>query len=469
MTLPLLIACTGADPEPAENPADSGVSLEDTGDTTAPPDGFTLGDPITTTGFMLDVVTGYEWTDAVMLDASTALLGGVTGYGIFDVDTAELIGDYREARSYRVDAHNGLAIVVERTEPPLVIDVSDPRNPSDHARGSGDMRDGTAYQDVAIHDGLILIGWQEQGARFFSDRLNELGTFPGEQVFAVELFEDRALITDLDALILLDVTDPSAPTEITRTDLPGEGRDLSVSGSHVAVGMGGLGVMVFDLTDDVLTPRGQVTPPGSSTGVSIDGDYLWIAGWEQVALAWLGEGGPVVLGHEEPSQSAMGIGAGFGRAVVGDWYAASALAVNEGVGGPELVIEDTLWFTEGGSSQSIRIRNNGIFDLTLSLEAPTTGFSAEAADLTLAPGESHTLTITPPDTRDEGPGLLAYTSNDPDEQSGVIELDWTSLGVGSTHPDFSMQGFTLPDKTLSTFTLSDYEGQAVYLAYWAMY
>jgi hypothetical protein len=461
----LPLACTVRAPHGS---ATGDTGRADTGESPAPA-GFTLGDPITTAAVDYDLAASNEWTDAVLLDASTALLAGVTGYGIFDIDAGAVISTHWESRTHRVDAHGGLAIVAGRTEPPLVLDVSDPRAPVDHARGTGELRDGTAYEDVAIHDGLILMGWQDQGARFFSDTLDELGVFPGEYVFAVALMADRALITDRESLVLLDTTDPTDPVELDRAELPGEGRDLAVSGGHVAVGMGGLGVMVLSLTDDTLTPRGQLTLPGSASGVAIDGDYLWIAGWTQVALAWLGEGGPVILGHESPNVCALGVGGGGGVAVVGDWNAATAMTLTEGVGGPELVIAETLWFTEGGGSQSVRIDNDGIFDLTLSLSAPTAGFSADTGDLTLAPGQSHTLTITPPLTRDAGPGQLAWTSNDPDEQSGSISLSWASMGVGSSHPDFTMQGFTLPDTTLTSFTLSDFRGQAVYLAYWAVY
>ena len=467
----LLFACNGPD-SPAVGLEDSAAPIDtntDT-DTRSNPTGLALGDPITTLGADFELPSVYEWVDVVLLDENTALLGGVSGYAIFDIDKAEVIKAWWDTRlfSVEVDLDNGLAVLGGRIGSPMVIDISDPRNPGEPVRGSGDLDDGTAYEDIAIDDGLIAVGWQESGVRFFSTALLELGSFPGNDVFAVALVGDRALITDERELILLDISDPTAPTELTRTTLPGEGRDIDISGSRVAVAMGGIGVMVLTLEDDVLTTVGQLTPTGSAQAVSMDGDYLWIASWDVVALAYIGEGGPVMLGHEEPNQSAIGIAAGFGRAVIGDWASATVMELTEGVGGPELVIPREIWFTENGTDQDIRLSNNGLFTLELTFEPASDGFSVEEQALTLEPGESYRLTITPPENPKQ-PGVLPWSSNDPDEPSGELILNWANLGVGSEHPDFTFQGFDLPDTTLTSTTLSDHRDKAVYLIFWAEY
>ena len=51
----------------------------------------------------------------------------------------------------------------------------------------------------------------------------------------------------------------------------------------------------------------------------------------------------------------------------------------------------------------------------------------------------------------------------------MVVLSWSDLGVGSSHPDFTLQGFDLPDTSLTSYSLADYAGQAVYLVYWAVY
>ena len=40
---------------------------------------------------------------------------------------------------------------------------------------------------------------------------------------------------------------------------------------------------------------------------------------------------------------------------------------------------------------------------------------------------------------------------------------------GTVHEDFTLSGFAWPDSGLSTYTLSEYLGKVVMLAYWADY
>ena len=64
-----------------------------------------------------------------------------------------------------------------------------------------------------------------------------------------------------------------------------------------------------------------------------------------MGLAYLGGEEPVVLGHEDVAQSALGIGASNGRAVVADWFFVSMLERQEGLAGPELVTQDAVWLS----------------------------------------------------------------------------------------------------------------------------
>ena len=437
----------------------------DTADTTDPLD-LIDGDPILTrASWPGESSKGYEWLDASMLSSEYALLVGVSGYGVQNLSDASVV-PYTDTRGYRVAASAGLAVVGSRTEPLLVLDVSDPTAITEHARGSGEMRDGSYYEDVAINsNGLVMVGWQEEGARFFGPDLSEVATFPGDDVFAVALHEERALLTDGTDLILLDVSAPSSLVELDRVSLPGAGRDLDFDGSRVAVGMGGLGVMVLAVEDDALVEQGQLTLPGTALSVALDGDYLWIGAWEVVGLAWIGEGGPVMLGHEDPAESAMGLAAGDGVAAVGDWGQATVMEAVVGTAGAEVVIPASLYFTDSGASQSLHISSGGYSALTVTLSTPDHGFSAAAQTYELAPGESASITVTPP-ASSEGDGTLAWTSSDPDEPSGSVALSWSSIGVGMAHEDFTLQGFTAPDGALDSYTLSAQKGP-VFLAYWS--
>ncbi|MDP7111369.1 MAG: hypothetical protein QGH45_05375, partial [Myxococcota bacterium] len=111
------------------------------------------------------------------------------------------------------------------------------------------------------------------------------------------------------------------------------------------MGLGGNGAAVFEVDGDSLVELGRVAPPGSALSVALDGDYLWIGGWELVGLAWIGPDGPLMLGHEPPESSAMGVGATGGVAVVADWYFVTTMARGDLVAGSEVVLPERIFFT----------------------------------------------------------------------------------------------------------------------------
>ena len=65
-------------------------------------------------------------------------------------------------------------------------------------------------------------------------------------------------------------------------------------------------------------------------------------------------------------------------------------------------------------------------------------------------------------------GGIAWTSNDPDEASGRIELQQADQGIGSTHVDFTLAGIDMPSGEEGTWTLSDQQDSAVVLVYWSL-
>jgi len=484
MWIPLLLAACSQEcpPGSARNaaglcelfPEDSAAPETDTTDTadtdtdtdTDPTESLSLGDPIEELGGTASSGTPAteEWVDAVVLDEQLGVLAGVGGTVLFDHVKREVVAHYNTNRTYRVDADpdDMVAIVGTIHDGLRRINLS-----SGDVRRYYDGPSGVGHADVSISGGVVLVAWRSAGAWLMDTEFNTLAVIDATAATAAVIRGDRALYTDEEALILLDVSDPTQPAELARAVLPADGYDLDFDGTRAAVSLGGRGVVVFDVTGDTLTSLGALEVPGTAQGVALDGDYLWIGSWAVTALAWLGDGAPVVVGHEDPRFSAMAVGARDGIALVADWASATVLRRSDGLGGPEIHLKDQITF-QRDTDVNLTVDNYGAFPLSFSAEQPGNGFSIAPASLTLEPGASGTITVTPPSGSAPN-SQLTWSSDDPDEPSGRIRIMAAEGGAGSAHPDFELVGFTWPDKTLQNFRLADYKGKAVFLSYWADY
>ena len=109
------------------------------------------------------------------------------------------------------------------------------------------------HEDVDVDGNKVLIGWHANGGVLVDLGGNLLGTLPATDAFAVSLSGNQALLTDQNALVLFDISDPVAPVELDRQPLTGEGRDLSWEGEHAVVGTVGEGCR----TSGRLRPAGR--------------------------------------------------------------------------------------------------------------------------------------------------------------------------------------------------------------------
>lgn len=440
LALLALAACKGG-PSPApESSTDSGAAI------------FSLGDPILTVGNVQESMR-IEWLDAAITGDNLGIVVGQGGFMTMGLDPPEILAKLEAERAYRVAVDGHFAYLATRIHGVYSVDLSNPSQPrisQTHAISEG------FHEDIAADAGRVLVGALDDGAILLDPALETLGVIPASYAFGVALQGDRALVADDDALVLWDITDPTAPAELNRAALRATGRDIAWQGEHVAVAMGGQGVAVFSLEGDTLEHRGDLEFPGTSFSVSIDGDDLWIAGWELAALAWLGEGGPVVRGHEPVQQSAMGVGARGGKALVADWMFATVLGSVPGVAGPELHVPERIGLGSPEATVALPLRNWGAFPLEISLEAQGVNLSAD--HFNLAPGEQVAPVLG-------GVGSLKVRSDDPDESSLSIDVYLAELGIGSLHPDFDLAGFTWPELQQRPYRLADAAGQVLMLAY----
>lgn len=428
------------------------------------------GDPITTLGTM--ELGFYEHVDAAVIDEEWAILVGQGGFTIASLDDGHIDEQYATDRGYFIGLHDHVAWVGTKYNGLYEVDLTDPTDPHMGRRHPG-LADG-AHMDVDFDGTWILVTWLADGAELVrADDLTRVASFDVTSARGAALGDGIALICDeTDAgssLVLFDIREPSAPVEADRVALPGRCHDVAIEGDKVVAAMGGYGVEVLRLDGDRLIDRGQVTLPGTTLGVDIDGDHAWTGSWEVAGLIWIGdESTPVVIGHEEVSESAMGIGAGYGKAMVADWFHATALQREPGVAGPELVIPDELPLADGQTDpERLELWNNGAFDLDLTLAVTGGDLGVSEESLVLAPGEKRTILVDP-GTRNTG-GTISWTSNDPDEPSGNLNVSVAVTQVGEPHVDFELPGFSWPDGELTNSRLSDFEGEVVFLAYWAEY
>jgi hypothetical protein len=490
----LLLPACSPDPCPAGSARDSKDGLcylldagndtgtdtddpDDTGpdDTGSGPVDLVFGDPITVLdtsgsngGGGQEIV---EYVDAVIIDDDYAVAAGQGGFQIIPLDGSGPLERIQEQRSFRLDVSDGLMALGFREGTVMLWDVSDPTNPQQQ----GQIRLGEDvgfFEDVAVDGGRLLLGAHAEGGVFIdpvSAQHDVLGVLPADDAFAVALFGERALITDAAELVLWDVSDLAAPVELDRVEMSGEGRDMDFNGERVAVGLGGEGVAVWDVTDDQLVSRGSLNLPGASLSISLDNDEVWVAGWEQVSLVRVTADGLIALGDEPPVFNGMGVAARNGHAVVADWYGTMTLARERDVAGPEISVDEKVYFAAGGDVESVWFRNNGAFALEVTLDEPADGYTASATSFQVAPGQTEIVRFTAPADLPNQSTTLGWTSNDPDEPTGSLLLSKADRSVGTAHSDFTLNGFTWPSADAQTFKLSEQRGKVVFLAYFALY
>jgi len=468
---------TDSAPEDGTTPAGDTGPTDDTagtGDTAPPSSDYALGDPVTVLGTSdagggLGMPILYEWTDAAAINDEWAITTGQGGYGIISMATGELVHQENIRRALRVATDGQNAILATRTDGLMRVDVS----AGPDTRGTRDFRAPeltTPHEDVDVSGSLVAVGWRDEGLLILDIEGTLLSTVPAEDAFAVSIEGERLAFTDGGELVLLDIADPSSPVELHRQSMSSEGRDMAWQGAHLVVGMGGAGTSIWRVQDDQLIHRTDIRTPGSALSVAVDGDRAWIGAWEVTALVDLAATPPVVLGHEPPKDSAMGVAASGGRAVVADWFYSTALQATDGVAGPELVVEDALFFDPTQSStRRLHFENHGALDMDVRIDRTGDGYTVSDTAFAVAPGERAVVTVSWPEESRPSTSELSWSSNDPDEPTGTITLQPADQGIGTEHEDFTLPGFQLPDDTERNWTLSDTRGKVHVLVYWALY
>ncbi|MCP4920893.1 MAG: hypothetical protein GY913_28700, partial [Proteobacteria bacterium] len=310
------------------------------------------------------------------------------------------------------DASTDTAWLASRDQGIYPVDVSDPTAPV-----AGDTLEQPPHEDIAADGGRVLLAARDAGTLLLDGDGQELASASADESLAVALEGDTALAVDGEELVLYRLDDGF--TELDRAALSGKGRDLAIDGDHVAVALGGEGAAAFAIEDDQLVHLGDIDTPGPSYGVDVEGDHLYAAGWYATVVAWLGDGAPRVLGHEDAKQWSMGVGVHGGRVLVADWFYSAALELQEGVAGPELVASEDVWVTSD-EVFAYTVENAGLFDLEVQLSPPGGG-EVSPTSLIVPPGSAEAVLVTLPNGFGDETSFQLQT-NDPDEPELTVDV-----------------------------------------------
>ncbi len=450
--------------------ADSGGDTDTPLDTdTGTPLGLDYGDPIEFAGSEATTAPKiYEFVDVVALDEEHAVAVGQGGYALTSLEDGHHVWREETDRFYDVawDGTTERLYLGTRENDVRVVDLSDRSSP----RQLESFRDWNGFhEDLAADDGLLLVAALEDGAVLLDGvNLQRHSVIEAGWVAAVGLSGDRAIVADGAEILLYDVSEPSAPEPLSAASVRATARNITFDGVHVGVALGGHGVAVLRVEGDELLLLEQFDLPGSTYGVALDGSSLWAAAWSEVALIWLGEGGPAMLGTEPVTQISLGLGASGGRAVAADWIATSAFQRIDGVAGPEVSAPGTTWASsEDPPEARVEITNLGAVNLELDFGPAEPSRDLDVESLVLAPGERGQVVVT----GRSGELLetsIAFTSNDPDELTGVFDVKTGQQAVGQVHGALELEGYVPPDTNLEPYDLSEQTGRVTVLAYFTL-
>jgi len=495
MNLLLLFACTGTEPcadgygrlgdgscvalddgaDPLDDPTDTSdldsapPTDTDTGAASSGLPAWGFGDPLVPIGD-LDMYDDFvEAVEAVIFHDDYGLVSGQGGWVVVDLQTGAQLHYENTDRIYYMahDPSTERVWLGTRYGDVRCIDVSDPDDVVDRGDCQIQALDANVHDDVAAADGLVMLAGQEQGAFVYDGDGEQLGLFAADNATSVAMHGGRALVADGASLVLIDLSDPESPSELDRLELAATGRDIAFDGDRAVVAMTADGVAVVDLEDDVLVDRGSYEVGGTANRVALDGDYAYSASWTQFEVAWVGDEGPEIVGHEAAIQYAFGVAAQNGRVLGADWFHAQTLEHDRTVAGPELDLPVELLFTEPDSSVALTVKNAGPMELEVSLAPDNSAYTVTPDALTIAPGGASAVVVTA--EGEPAGGVLNIESNDPDESSVELEMRWGTYILGEQPDNFTLEGFEYPDNKLSNYSLHDYRGKPLFIAFWAEY
>jgi hypothetical protein len=263
---------------------------------------------------------------AVAVDGDMAYVAdevrGLVAVSVADPARPEEVGAVELPQAVSVAIKGTLAYVVDRVEGLQLVSVADPAAPvvvdtlrfDDGARAlalSGELAFVAAWSsglrivlsaaDVALTEiaavdsasyGFAVLAAEDvvylldsaRGVRVISVEdpaaPRQLAVFPADGALCLDRSGTHLFLGIGTALVVVDVTDPSAPTDVARLELPGRVRDLKVAGEVVVAAIDSAGLAVVSVSDPT-APKlvGSLALPGYAYGVDVFESVAYVAAW----------------------------------------------------------------------------------------------------------------------------------------------------------------------------------------------
>ncbi len=231
-----------------------------------------------------------SYKDLVVSDGYAWVAAGVDGLRIIDVGDPAApveVGAYEDVLSvtWKTVVIDDLAYVAHDRDGLMILDLETLERPE--LIGEIAWPDGA--NDVAIQGSLAYVANALGGLKVVdvSDPTapTEVGSLDGIYATRVRVAGDAAYIlhaevNDPYVLRVVDVSDPAQPTEIASAALPGMAWNLALGEETLFIAGDDFGVRLFDVTTPAApTPIGSIALP-SVTEVAVRGDVLYVAAHE---------------------------------------------------------------------------------------------------------------------------------------------------------------------------------------------
>ena len=367
-----------------------------------------------------------------------------------------------------------------------VINISNPSSPQ--YLGIVSNTDDYILEDLDVFNDLLAVSAHEDGTLLFDisspSNPSFISSVSGENVWTVSIVDDFLYIGDQNILSIYSLTiDPfnnSVNVDfLLDINLSNSIKDIETSHNddYIFVALGSDGVVLVDYI--IENNDYEILDVFNTSALANKIDFfnetlyaqrLAVSDWDDVEIIeWDGLNLNLV-GYKNTTRRTMGISVKDEYVYSSEWASVQIFEYGE-IEGPDIDLstyELNFPYVQNGESfiMQLDVINNGNSELTI-LDAYTTNDEFGYSILNnLMPGELQTIDVTYTANANNSSGSYRIFSNDSDEYEIICETNGNINGanIGDDAPDFSLD---IIANGQGLFTLSDYIGQVVILAFFA--